>query len=446
MRKLLFIFALTLLIASAKPEASQAQTCTTTPPTNTGTSTMTATTTDGTYRIWARMKAADTNNNSFYLRIDSQCAILVGDNNQISASSWTWVDYQNGSTTNKINTTLTAGNHVVTIIGNEPGVSVDKILMTKDLTCVPTGFGDNCPAETPTSTPAPSPSDTTPPTISSIATTNITNSSANIQWNLSEGGTGQVEYGTTVNYGSVSALESGFLTFHSQTISSLTPGTLYHYRIKSKDAANNTDTSEDKTFTTTGGITPTPIITATPQETILKFSVIKLHGIGTGGDNTNPNLSGNTSPITPTRVVTVELYDTSGALVKSIQGNIVYGTNIGYFSGDIKLDSSTAEVDYLIKIKTDKYLKKQLSKVIKIIKGTTIQMPEVTLVVGDSNSDGTLSILDYNVILDCYSDLLPPKNCSDPNKKINTDLSDDGKVNQDDYNLFLRELSVISGD
>ncbi len=468
MRKLLFIFAFILLITSVKPESSQAQTCTTTPPTNTGTSTMTATTTDGTYRVWGRMKAADTNNNSFYLRIDSQCAILVGDNNQISASSWTWVDYQNGVTTNKINTTLTTGNHVVTIIGNESEVSVDKILMTKDLTCVPTGFGDNCPAETPTSTPTPSPSDTTPPTISNVVTTNITNSSANIQWNLSEGGTGQVEYGTTVNYGSVSVLETGFLTFHSQTISNLTPGTLYHYKIKSKDAANNTAISEDKTFTTTGGITltptptlrpsstptptniptptPTPIITATSQEIILKFSTVKLHGIGTGGDNTNPNLTGNTNPLTPTRVVTIELYDTAGALVKSVQGNIVYSANVGYFSGDIKLDSSTIEGDYLIKIKTDKYLKKQLSGVIRTIKGAAIQMPEVTLVVGDSNGDGALSILDYNVILDCYSDLLPPKNCSDPNKKINTDLSDDGKVNQDDYNLFLRELSVISGD
>lgn len=404
------------------------------------------------------MKAKDAVNNKFYIQIDSNCAEPVGDSPSISTTEWTWVDYSNNNTAAKLNVVLTAGTHVVTIIGDEPGVGVDKILLTKNLTCIPINLGDNCPAETPTSTPTPSPSDTTPPTISNIVTANITNSSANIQWNLSEGGTGQVEYGTTVNYGSVSVLESGFLTFHSQTISNLTPGTLYHYRIKSKDAANNTATSEDKTFTTTGGITPTPTptniptaiptapITAAPSETILKFNVVKLHGIGTGGDNTNPNLSGNTNPLTPTRVVTVELYDTSGALVKSIQGNIAYSASVGYFSGDIKLDSSTVEADYLIKIKTDKYLRKQLSKVIKIIKGTTIQMPEVALVVGDSNSDGALSILDYNVILDCYSDLLPAKNCVDPVKKLKADLSDDGKVNQDDHTLFLRELSVVTGD
>lgn len=463
MRKLLFIFAFILLVTSVKPEASQAQACTTTPPTNTGTSTMTATTTDGTYRVWARMKAADTSNNSFYLRIDSQCAVLVGDSNQISTTSWTWVDYQNGTTSNKINTTLTAGNHVAAIIGNEPGVSVDKILMTKNLTCIPTGFGDNCPAETPTATPVP---DITKPTITDISAGTITNTGAKISWSLSEPATGQVEYGTTTIYGSFTLKESGFLSAHAQNISGLNPGTTYNYRIISSDAAGNTTTSSNNTFTTTGGITltptlrpsntptptniptstPTPVVTAAPLETVLKFSIVKLHGIGTGGDNTNPTITGNANPITQTRVLSVELYDSTGALAKTRQGNIVYGAGNGYFSGSIVLDSSVTEGSYLIKIKTDKYLRRQLSKIITITKGTIMEMPEITLVVGDSNGDGALSILDYNVILDCYSDLLPAKNCADPVKKSNSDLSDDGKVNQDDYNLLLRELSVVSGD
>ncbi len=463
MRKIFTILIIVLTITSVRAGESYAQTCTTTPPTNTGTSTMSATTTAGTYRVWARMKAADTSNNSFYLRIDSGCAILVGDNNQISSSVWTWVDYQNGVTSNKINTTLTSGTHVVTIIGNEPGVSVDKILMTKNLSCVPTGFGDNCPAELP-NTPTATPADTSPPTISNIVTPIITNTTATIEWNLSEGGTGQVEYGTTTSYGSKSVLETGLLTFHSQNISNLLPGTLYHYRIISKDATNNTAMTSDRTFTTTGGTTPTPrpsntptptnvptstptpIVTAAPLETVLKFSTVKLHGIGIGGDNTNPTITGNTNPVTQTRVLIVELYDSTGTLVKTVQGNIVYSATQGYFLGDIKLDSSITEGNYLIKIKTDKYLRRQLSKIIEIKKGTIIEMPEATLVVGDSNGDGTLSILDYNIILDCYSDFLAPKNCADPAKKLKADLSDDGKVNHDDHTLFLRELSVVTGD
>jgi len=464
MKKLFLIITLLLITLTTNASRSYAQTCTTTPPTNTGTSTLSATTTAGTYKVWARMKAADTSNNSFYLRIDTQCAILIGDNNQISSTGWTWVDYQNGVTSSKINTTLTAGDHVITIIGNEPGVGVDKILLTKNLTCVPTGFGDNCPAETPTSTPTP---DTTAPIISAVTANSITQTSASITWTLNEPGTGQVEYGTTTSYGTPSTLESSFnYTTHVQTISGLAPGTTYHYRVKSSDQAGNQRISGDFTFTTLGGNsptptvrpsntptptniptpTPTPVVTATPLETVLKFSIVKLHGIGTGGDNTNPNIGGNNNPITQTRVLTVELYNDSGALTKTVQGNIVYGASNGYFSGSIILDSGVAEGRYLIKIKTDKYLRRQLSKIITVTKGTVIDMPEATLVTGDSNGDGTLSILDYNVILDCYSDFVAPKNCSDPAKKTKADLSDDGLVNHDDHTLFLRELSVVSGD
>lgn len=374
MKKLFLILALALTLTSINPKKSIAQSCTTTPPTNTGTSTMSTTTTAGTYRVWARMKAADTNNNSFYLKIDSGCAVLVGDNNQISSSAWTWVDYQNGVTSNKINTTLTAGNHVITIIGNEAGVSVDKILMTKNLTCVPTGFGDNCPAELP-ATPTNSP--TTPPTTTPTPT--IKPSNTPIPTNI--------------------------------------PTT-----------------------------TPTPLVTPAPEQTVLKFNVVKLHGIGTGGDNTNPNVGGNSNPITQTRNLTVELFDTNGNLAKTVQGNIIYGSGNGYFSGSVVLDSSVIEGSYQMKIKTDKYLRRQLSRIITVTKGTTIELPEAILVVGDSNGDGTLSILDYNIILDCYSDFLAPKNCEDPAKKAKADLSDDGKVNHDDHTLFLRELSVVSGD
>ena len=73
-------------------------------------------------------------------------------------------------------------------------------------------------------------------------------------------------------------------------------------------------------------------------------------------------------------------------------------------------------------------------------------MPNVSLVTGDINNDNALTILDYNVLIDCYSDLLPARNCSDQNKKASADLSDDGAVNASDYNLFLRELSVVSGE
>jgi len=68
----------------------------------------------------------------------------------------------------------------------------------------------------------------------------------------------------------------------------------------------------------------------------------------------------------------------------------------------------------------------------------------VALVSGDVNNDNQLTNADYDIIMGCYSDLQPAKNC-DATRKAAADLSDDGKVNHDDYNLFMREISVQNG-
>ena len=92
--------------------------------------------------------------------------------------------------------------------------------------------------------------DLTPPSISSISAASITNSSAIINWTTNEPADSQIEYGPTAAYGSQTALDSDLVASHSVTLSELSPGTVYHYRIKTKDAAGNLATSEDKTFTT----------------------------------------------------------------------------------------------------------------------------------------------------------------------------------------------------
>ncbi len=92
--------------------------------------------------------------------------------------------------------------------------------------------------------------DTTPPTISSVASSGVTTSGATVTWTTNEASDTQVEYGTTTAYGSSSALNSSMVTSHSVALSGLTAGTLYHYRVKSKDAAGNQAVSGDFTFTT----------------------------------------------------------------------------------------------------------------------------------------------------------------------------------------------------
>jgi hypothetical protein len=94
------------------------------------------------------------------------------------------------------------------------------------------------------------PVDTTPPVISSVAASAITSSSATISWNTNKPADSQVEYGVTSAYGSATGLNSAQVMSHSLTLSGLTPLTVYHYRVKSKDAAGNPAVSGDVTFTT----------------------------------------------------------------------------------------------------------------------------------------------------------------------------------------------------
>jgi hypothetical protein len=104
--------------------------------------------------------------------------------------------------------------------------------------------------------------------ITNVGVSNITETGATITWTVSAQATGQVEYGTTAEYGLLSTLEDSFVySTHVQRLSGLSAGTLYHYRARSTDAAGNTAQSADQTFTTSSpipSILPTPIPTSTP--------------------------------------------------------------------------------------------------------------------------------------------------------------------------------------
>lgn len=97
--------------------------------------------------------------------------------------------------------------------------------------------------------------DTIPPTISDIFVDNITQTSARVNWTTNELSDSRAEYGPTVSYGSI-AFSGTLAANHQLTLSSLTPGTLYHYRVISADAAGNAATSTDQTFTTLADTTP----------------------------------------------------------------------------------------------------------------------------------------------------------------------------------------------
>lgn len=103
------------------------------------------------------------------------------------------------------------------------------------------------------------PPDTTPPALSGISANSLTTSGATITWTTNESADSQVEYGLTSSYGSTTPLDSSLVASHSVSLSGLSSGTTYHYRVKSKDAAGNLATSGDQTFTTSAVVLlPTP--------------------------------------------------------------------------------------------------------------------------------------------------------------------------------------------
>lgn len=92
--------------------------------------------------------------------------------------------------------------------------------------------------------------DTTAPLVSGVSSSSLTSSAATITWTTNEASDTQVEYGTTTAYGSSSTLVSSLVTNHSTALSGLQSSKVYHYRVKSRDAATNLGMSADFTFTT----------------------------------------------------------------------------------------------------------------------------------------------------------------------------------------------------
>src|SRR5437764_6312798 len=95
-------------------------------------------------------------------------------------------------------------------------------------------------------------------------------SGATIGWTTDVASSSQVEYGTTVSYGSSSALDAAAVTSHAVALSGLAAGTLYHYRVRSAAPGGALGVSGDQTFTT-----------ATPAPPVI--SRIQVSGISASG-------------------------------------------------------------------------------------------------------------------------------------------------------------------
>ena len=121
--------------------------------------------------------------------------------------------------------------------------------------------------------------DTIKPMISDISASGVTSTGATITWTTDELATSKVEYGTSEAYGLVKS-DATFTTSHSITLTGLSAGTTYHYRVKSADAATNENVSTDHTFTT-----------ATPPSADFSISVSPTSGSVVQGSSTTATVS-----------------------------------------------------------------------------------------------------------------------------------------------------------
>jgi Bacterial Ig domain/Divergent InlB B-repeat domain/Fibronectin type III domain len=125
------------------------------------------------------------------------------------------------------------------------------------------------------------------PSISAVSASNVSSSGATIRWTTDEGSDSQVEYGTATGYGASTALNSARVTSHTQTLSGLAAGTLYHFRVRSRNASGNLAVSGDFTFTTGaaavsgGGGSPQAVVwTGLVNATATANSLQKTSGCG----------------------------------------------------------------------------------------------------------------------------------------------------------------------
>ncbi len=91
--------------------------------------------------------------------------------------------------------------------------------------------------------------DNTGPVISSISSGTPGATSVTITWTTGEASDSQVNYGASSSYGATTTLNATMTTSHSVTISSLTIGATYHFRVRSTDAQGNLSVSSDQTVT-----------------------------------------------------------------------------------------------------------------------------------------------------------------------------------------------------
>ncbi len=223
----------------------------------------------------------------------------------------------------------------------------------------------------------------------------------------------------------------------------------------------NLATSTPPIYTPTPPITNTPPVasptppsgTPDPTKTTLTLSLL-FHGIGSAGDTKNPDGEfSNKIPINQERTLNVQLVNEDNQLVATKLITAFYNSNEGTFDSHYVLNDPLPKGDYILKVKTEPYLRKLMPGFMTVEPGKKNIMEVTELITGDINGDNVINVLDYNILFDCGYGAIDPlpivdtdslyhkKACVTHSERKYADLTDNGIIDSTDYNLFIRELS-----
>ncbi|OGF44274.1 MAG: hypothetical protein A2231_02070 [Candidatus Firestonebacteria bacterium RIFOXYA2_FULL_40_8] len=88
------------------------------------------------------------------------------------------------------------------------------------------------------------------PNVTNVAVSYIGTTAVSITWMTDIPSWSQIDYGFTSAYGSLTTVDNTLVTNHTQPITGLAPGSLYHFKIRADDGSGNVSYSADNTFTT----------------------------------------------------------------------------------------------------------------------------------------------------------------------------------------------------
>jgi uncharacterized lipoprotein YddW (UPF0748 family) len=127
----------------------------------------------------------------------------------------------------------TPGNYTITATATDLGVVTTNVVITAG-----TNFAIQLGL----------PPDSTAPLISGVGPSNLTDTSVIIKWLTDENTNTAVDYGPTISY-DTTVSNATLLLNHAITLPNLTPATLYHYRVRSRNSTGLQTNSADLTFT-----------------------------------------------------------------------------------------------------------------------------------------------------------------------------------------------------